>query len=57
MDKNQIKPSFKNYFYLQDNSIKNKDIIYDLILKLKYENPSEIQIKIIKSLVSLAKEE
>ena len=50
MDKKQIKPSFKSYFYLQENSIKNKDIIYDLILKLKYENPSEIQIKIIKSL-------
>jgi len=57
MDKNQIKPSFKSYFYLQENSIKNKDIIYDLIVKLKYENPSEIQIKIIKSLNSLEKEE
>ncbi len=57
MDKNQIKPSFKSYFYLQENTIKNKDIIYDLIVKLKYENPSEIQIKIIKSLNSLEKEE
>lgn len=57
MEKKEIKPSFKSYLYLQENSIKNKDILYDLILKLNYENPSEIQIKIIKSLISLKKEE
>ena len=57
MEKKQIESSFKYYFCLQENSIKNKNIIYDLILKLKYENPSEIQNKIIDSLVSLEKED
>jgi len=41
------KLSFHSYLFSQNSSIINKDILYDLILKLKYEYPSEIQEKII----------
>ena len=44
------KISFKSFFSSKESSFINKDILYDLIMQLKYEYPSEIQEKIIKSL-------
>ena len=55
MEKKDKESSFKNYLYSNYNSILNKDIINDLILKLKYEYPSEIQMKILNYLISYDK--
>ena len=50
------KLSFYSYLSSHQSSIINKNVLYDLILKLKYEYPSEIQEKIIKEIISRNKD-